>query len=119
MHTKKRNRNRADDWQVIGTDSETMQGPPITFQFYSATAKEINGCVFIGKKNPTQVFLSTLQKLKPGRYRIYGHNLEFDMLSFLWDLRAKIRDGAIDLQIGGWTITGRYSKPVFATFDDG
>lgn len=119
MHTKKRNRNRTDDWQVIGTDSETMNGPPITFQFYSATAREINGCTFIGKKSPTSTFLACLRKLKPGRYRMYGHNLEFDMLSFLWDVRAKIRDGAIDLEIGSWTISGRYSKPVFATFDDG
>jgi hypothetical protein len=119
MHTKKRNRNRADDWQVIGMDSETMQGPPITFQLYSATAKEINGCVFVGKKSPTDVFFTRLNKLKPGRYRMYGHNLEFDMLSILWDVRAKIRDGAIDLHIGDWKVSGRYSKPVFATFDNG
>jgi hypothetical protein len=50
---------------------------------------------------------------------MYGHNLEFDMLSALWDNRAQIRDGNIDLKIGEWTINGRYSKPVFATFTDG
>lgn len=119
MHTKKRNKNRADDWQVIGMDSETMQGPPISFQLYSATAKEANGCFFVGKRSPTELFFARLKKLKPGRYRMYGHNLEFDMLSVLWDVRSKIRDGSIDLQIGDWTISGRYSKPVFATFDDG
>lgn len=118
-HTTKRNRKRHDDFDVIGFDSETMQGPPITFQFYSATAKRINGCAFVGKRNPTEVFLAQLKKLPPGKYRMYGHNLEFDMLSALWDVRAKIRDGSIDLEIGDWTITGRYSKPVFATFDDG
>lgn len=115
MHTKKRSRNRGNDWHVIGFDSETMQGPPITFQFYSGTAKHINGCYFVGKKSPTDVFLTALAKLKPGRYRMYGHNLEFDMLSALWDARASIRDGTIDLQIGDWRISGRYSKPVFAT----
>lgn len=118
-HTRKRNKKRHDDWQVVGFDSETMQGPPITFQFWSNDAKAVNGCYFVGKKSPTDVFLAALSKLKPGRYRMYGHNLEFDMLSALWDVRAKIRDGAIDLQIGSWTITGRYSKPVFATFEDG
>src|SRR5687768_2572078 len=81
MHTTKRTRNRADDWQVIGVDSETMQGPPISFQFYSVTAKQINACIFVGKKKPTEIFFAHLKKLKPGRYRMYGHNLEFDMLS--------------------------------------
>lgn len=119
MHTKKRNRKR-HEFEVIGTDSETLQGPPITFQFYSKDhdARKINGCVFIGKRNPTEVFLRQLKKLPPGKYRMYGHNLEFDMLSFLWDCRAKIRDGNIMLQIGDWDISGRYSKPVFATLDD-
>jgi hypothetical protein len=119
MHTTKRTRNRADDWQVIGVDSETMQGPPISFQFYSAHAKQINACVFVGKKKPTEVFFAHLKKLKPGRYRMYGHNLEFDMLSILWDIRATIRDGSIDADINDFKITGRYSKPVFATIDDG
>lgn len=119
MHTTKRTRKRADDWHVIGVDSETMQGPPISFQFYSATAKQINGCIFVGKRKPTEVFFRHLKKLKPGRYRMYGHNLEFDMLSILWDIRASIRDGSIDADINDFKITGRYSKPVFATIDDG
>lgn len=118
MHTQKRKRKRSD-FKVVGFDSETLQGPPITFQFWSATAREVNDCVFIGKRSPTDVFLRALKKLHPGRYRMYGHNLEFDMLSALWDVRDKIRDGSIDLEIGDWTISGRYSKPVFATFDDG
>lgn len=118
MHTPKRKRRR-DDCEVVGFDSETLQGPPITFQFYSATAKQINSCVFIGRKSPTKVFLASLKKLKPGRYRMYGHNLEFDMLSALWDVRAKIRDGSINLEIDDWRISGRYSKPVFAVFTDG
>lgn len=104
---------------VIGCDSETLQGPPITFQFYSKEAKRINGCVFIGKRKAVDVFLAQLKKLKPGYYRMYGHNLEFDMLSFLWERRATFRDGNIRLTVGDWRITGRYSKPIFATFEDG
>lgn len=117
-HSLKRNRQRAP-MDVIGFDSETLQGPPITFQFYSPQYKRISDCVFIGKRNPTEVFLSQLSKLPSGRYRMYGHNLEFDMLSALWDVRAKIRDGNINLKIGKWSINGRYSKPVFAVFEDG
>lgn len=106
--------------EVIGVDSETMQGPPITLQFYSEqSARRINGCVFIGRRPAVSVFLGQLSKLKPGRYRMYGHNLEFDMLSFLWEVRAKIRDGNIDLRIADWEITGRYSKPIFCVFFDG
>lgn len=108
------------NFKVIGTDSETKEGPPITFQFFSKEAKEINGCKFIKRDgNALQTFLRELNKLRPGRYRMYGHNLEFDMLSFLWEVRAKIRDGNIDLTVGKWSIVGRYSKPIFATFDDG
>lgn len=118
MHTQKRKRIR-QEFEVVGFDSETLQGPPITFQFWSASARKINGCYFVGKKSPTEVFLGACKKLPPGRYRMYGHNLEFDMLSALWDVRAKIRDGSIDLNIDDWAISGRYSKPVFANMDDG
>lgn len=118
MHTQKRRRLRKE-YQVIGYDSETLQGPPITHQFFSATATQINGCIFIGSRNPTAAFLSSLKKLKPGQYRMYGHNLEFDMLSALWDVRANIRDGNIDLKIGDWIISGRYTKPIFANINDG
>lgn len=117
-HAMKR-RQRIEPAEVIGVDSETLQGPPITFQFYSEEARRINGCVFIGKRAAVQVFLAQLGKLKAGRYRMYGHNLEFDMLSFLWEVRAKIRDGNIDLKIGEWEIKGRYSKPIFCTFTNG
>jgi hypothetical protein len=118
-HTKRHPR-KPSDFEVIGVDSETLQGPPITIQFYSEhSARKINGCVFIGKRPAVSVFLGQLGKLKPGRYRMYGHNLEFDMLSFLWEVRAKIRDGNIDLRIGDWEIKGRYSKPIFCVFTDG
>lgn len=110
---------KQDDVNVIGFDSETLQGPPITFQFWSPHYKRISGCTFIGKRSPTKVFLGELQKLPPGRYRMYGFNLEFDMLSVLWDVRSDIRDGNINLEIGNWKINGRYSKPIFATFSDG
>lgn len=117
-HAPRRKRS-AESPHVLGCDSETLDGPPITFQFYSPKFKRFTGCVFIGKRSPTQVFLAQLKKLPPGKYRMYGHNLEFDMLSFLWSVRAKIRDGAIKLAIGDWTVNGRYSKPIFAMFSDG
>src|ERR1044072_7816764 len=85
--------------QVLGFDSETLQGPPITLQFYGGThVGRFNGCIFIGKRRAIDVFLSQLKKLNPGRYRMYGHNLEFDMLSALWEMRVKMRDGNIDLR---------------------
>lgn len=117
-HTKKRQSKRVQQ-SVIGFDSETLEGPPITFQFFSTEHKCINGVVFIGKRKAIDVFLSQLSKLPAGNYRMYGHNLEFDMLSALWEKRADIRDGNIDLKIGLWVIKGRYSKPIFAVFDDG
>lgn len=118
-HTRARKFKRGQI-QVLGFDSETLQGPPITLQFYGGShVGRFNGCIFIGKRRACDVFLAQLKKLRPGHYRCYGHNLEFDMLSALWEQRAKMRDGNINLKIGDWTITGRYSKPVFAVFDDG
>lgn len=118
-HTKARNFKRGRI-QVLGFDSETLQGPPITLQFYGGRhVGRFNGCIFIGKRRAIDVFLAQLKKLKPGHYRMYGHNLEFDMLSALWEARVKMRDGNIDLRVGDWVIHGRYSKPVFAMFDDG
>lgn len=115
---QKRARERGDV-TVIGYDSETMHGPPITHQFHCPELQPESDCIFIGKRQPTAVFLRYLDSLPPGAYRMYGHNLEFDMLSALWNVRAKIRDGDIDLHIGGWEISGRYSKPIFARFSDG
>jgi hypothetical protein len=118
-HTKARNLKRGQI-QVLGFDSETLQGPPITLQFYGEhNVGRFNGCMFIGQRRAMDVFLAQLKKLKPGHYRMYGHNLEFDMLSALWEQRAKMRDGNIDLRAGDWEIHGRYSKPVFANFNDG
>lgn len=118
-HAKARNLKRGRI-QVLAFDSETLQGPPITLQFYGGrNVGRFNGCIFIGKRRAIDVFLRQLKKLKPGHYRMYGHNLEFDMLSALWEARVKMRDGNIDLRVGGWEIHGRYSKPVFAVFDDG
>lgn len=104
---------------VIGFDSETLQGPPITLQFFAPDVKRVTGCYFIGKRRAIDVFIAQIEKLPAGHYRMYGHNLEFDMLSVLWECREAIRDGNIDLRIGNWEITGRYSKPIFAVFDDG
>lgn len=118
-HTRARKFKRGQI-QVLGFDSETLQGPPITLQFYGGrNVGRFNGCIFIGKRRAMDVFLAQLKKLKPGHYRMYGHNLEFDMLSALWESRVKMRDGNIDLRSGDWEIHGRYSKPVFAIFDDG
>lgn len=117
-HARKRNET-VNDIKVIGCDSETLRGPPISFQFYSEHCKKINGIVFLKKRNAMSVFLAQLKKLPRGRYRMYGHNLEFDMLSFLWEARAKIKDGDIELQVSDWHIKGRYSKPIFADFTDG
>jgi hypothetical protein len=119
-HGQPNRRNRGNDIIVLGFDSETLQGPPITLQFYSdQVTKRFTGCVFIGKRSATTVFLSQLEKLPSGRYRMYGHNLEFDMLSVLWNVRSKLLTGSFELKIGKWVIQGRFTKPIFATFRDG
>lgn len=118
-HVQRTRKRGESEPVVLGFDSETMAGPPITLQFHSEALPQWSACEFIGTRAPVDVFLGRLSMLPPGRYRMYGHNLEFDMLSALWDVRADMRDGDIDFEIGDWTIKGRYSKPVFAMFTDG
>lgn len=96
-----------------------MQGPPITLQFYGQMGKRFNGCIFLRERAASTVFLAQLSKLPPGRYRMYGHNLEFDMLSILWNVRTKLLTGSFEMRIGSWDIQGRFTKPIFATFRDG
>lgn len=50
---------------------------------------------------------------------MYGHNLEFDMVSVFYNIQTKLLTGSFDLRIGDWDIQGRFTKPIFATFRDG
>lgn len=108
----------AEDCKYIyGADTETFKGKPITFQFFS----EMAGCheiVWIDDPSrATSVFLKWCRSLRSKVHHVvYGHNLVFDLVSFLWD---RVRDlvetssGEFDFEHDGWRFTGVYGAPTF------
>ncbi len=105
------------DAKVIGFDSETMRGPPITLQLYSEDVPSITAMLWVHNKNPTEIFFKHLRKLRPGRYRMYGHNLVFDLTSLFWNHLPMIADGTINAPLYGWAVSGRYGHPSFLTLE--
>ena len=102
---------------VIGFDTETREGPPITVQFYSKKMPGINACVFVTGGNVLDKTLRHLKKHchKPGTYVLYGHNLTFDLLSLFYPVHERLvmNKGLFDLTHRDWDIEGIYGTPTF------
>src|SRR5690606_26671178 len=101
---------------VCGADSETYEGEPMSLQFHSFDEPSFTGIYFVGPKNATNRFIRHLDKrCKAPYYRVYVHNLAFDLVEFFWQCKEKLitADGAFEFTIGAWTITGVYGRPTF------
>lgn len=103
---------------VCGIDSETHQGPPISLQFHSYDDPAFTRIYQVDAKNATETFFKHLRwKCDRGKhYRVYGHYLEFDMVSFFWPMRFLLigNSGAFEFTHKGWHIQGVYGRPTFA-----
>ena len=107
---------------VIGFDTETNQGPPITVQFYSEQLPRVNACIFVTGKNVLDKSLRHLAKhCNDGEYVVYGHNLVFDLLSLFYPVCEKLvmNKGAFDFSHRDWEISGVYGSPTFCTLRRG
>lgn len=110
---------------VIGVDSETHDGPPISLQFHSYHQPNATKIIQVKERTATKLFFRHLEKhCNPTvHYRLYGHYLEFDMLSFFWDVRHELigNHGVFEFTYGEWQIAGCYGRPTFArlTSDSG
>jgi len=102
---------------IIGFDTETMEGPPITAQFYSEQLPAINACLFVTEGNVTRECLRHLAKYcRFGEYVVYGHNLKFDMLSLFYPQARELvkkSDGSFAFSYDRWEIEGIYGTPTF------
>ncbi len=106
---------------IIGFDTETKEGPPITAQFYSEQMPAINACLFVNEGNVTQQCLRHLAKhCRFGEFVVYGHNLKFDMLSLFYpharDM-VKKKDGSFKFTYDRWTIEGIYGTPTYCRME--
>lgn len=100
---------------VIGCDSETFNGPPITFQFFSNDKPNLNRVVFTNAKRSTDDFFEYLNFLpNTGEvYKLYAHNLSFDVISFFWSVKDRFLNEEISFSYKTWKISGIYSNLVF------
>lgn len=114
-----RRKRGSTDASVIGFDSETLKGPPITLQFYSEDVANITAILWVDTANVTEKFLSHMRKLKPGLYRMYGHHLPFDLVSAFWPHRRILVGLDIATNLHGWTVAGRYGHPSFVVLSRG
>ena len=79
--------DNAQQWwprMIIGFDTETMDGPPITVQFYSEHVPKVNACIFVDRENVLKKTLAHLDRHVKGDAVIVGHNLKFDLLSLFY-----------------------------------
>lgn len=102
---------------IYGGDSETCEGAPITFQFYSEQARVDDLLWIPDPADASAIFLKWCRSLRTGaQHVIYVHNLGFDLVSFLWDIKPELvvePSGEFKFELDGWKITGVYGAPTF------
>lgn len=103
------------DYTVIGGDTETCDGYPITLQFERAGSSVIMPC---NGENATERFLVYCEHLRsleiPHPY-IFVHNLKFDMISFFYDNKEKFTDEEFLFDVGAWNVRGIYAGCTFGS----
>lgn len=103
--------------RIIGVDSETMEGSPITFQLYGDDCPKDGLMVWTKSKTSTRDFLKSLDFiLKDTRGTetvLFGHNLSFDFVSFFHDRHFILKEEEFSFEFNGWAINGIYSNVVF------
>ncbi len=121
---KVNHRRRNKMIEIIGGDSETINGPPFTLQFYSEEPE--NGAVDIweilecDEKTSMRKFLKFLHTLPRGTYSLYVHNLTFDIVSFFYRVKEELitDEGDFQFESQGWKIRGYFGPPCYAQLTD-
>jgi hypothetical protein len=97
---------------IYGADSETLAGPPITFQFFNPKNSEM---IWVNEHNSFKNFIEFLDFLPmhDSKYVFYALNLEFDINSFFYSELDRFRLESVDFEIGNWRIKGHYGRPYY------
>lgn len=109
------------DKYIYGADTETIEGLPLSMQFYSedTACEEI---FFVNAKTATDTFLKWVAKRKRNvQHVVYVHNLAFDLPEFFWSCKDKLvtAGGDFEFKIGKWNISGVYGTPTFCKITNG
>ena len=103
------------DVYIHGADSETLNGAPLSFQFFCPDLRE-NTIVFVTPEDALDHFIEWADGL-PVRtaHVVYVHNLKHDLPEFFWEAKAWLLSPAGDFSFtaGDWKIRGVYGAPTF------
>lgn len=106
--------HRSREEIVIGGDSETLEGKPLSFQFYSEDIN-LEEIIWPRPAEADKRFFAFLNKLPKGEnYAIYFHNLKFDLVELFYPIWQYL-PMEIEFAYGDWQITGVYQAPSFLT----
>lgn len=111
------------DKYIYGADTETLEGEPMTFQFYSEDCDE-ETISFVNPDTALKTFLHWCgQRKRNAEHVVYVHNLAFDATEFLWrpDFHKEMASpgGEFHVKEGKWSIRGCYGAPTFFRVTNG
>lgn len=109
------------DKYVYGGDAETKNGEPLSLQFYSEDCA-CDEIIFCNSQTAAKKFLDWCnRRRKHVQHVAYVHNLDFDLVEFLWGYHSKLIQpgGEFDFNVGKWHIKGVYGTPTFCTISNG
>ena len=110
---------------IYGGDTETCEGVPFLFQFFSADRGHARrDLVWINDpSSATERLLYWCGSLRSdAQHVVYVHNLGFDTISFLWGHKKNLvadSSGEFDFRVGKWRIKGAYGAPTFFRVSSG
>jgi hypothetical protein len=100
---------------IYGGDTETVDGEPNSFQFYSEDVA-CNDFYIVNKHTALKTFLGWCAKRKQDHeHVVYVHRLRFDLVEFLYGAHTKLVSGGDEFRfrVGDWEISGVYGTPTF------
>lgn len=118
---KPNDRGARVDKIIYGADSETVRGEPNSIQFYSEDVP-CDAIYFVNGNTARKKFLEWCDKRRKNcQHVVYVHVLDFDLVSFLWGMHAKLNTATGDFcfTVGRWTVRGVYGTPTFMRMSDG
>ncbi len=100
------------DTYIIGGDTETLRGQPMTMQFYSPELgmEDMVWCEGKGLRPFTRWVRSLPTK---AQCVMYVHFLEFDMIEFLYELRKELARDEFDFNYDSFRFSGVFGGPNF------
>lgn len=106
---------------VYGADTETLDGEPLSLQFYSEDVA-CDEIYFVNARTAADRFAKWCKGRRRGvLHVVYIHNLEFDLPELLWGHHEKLvqNHGEFDFRWHDFRVAGVYGAPTFCRISNG